>query len=292
MIHAKALVESKHIGEGTQVSAFARVLGGAQIGCHCNIGEHVLVENEVVLGDRVTVGSGVKLRDGLYVEDDVTIGPETIFCSDTAQPDLADRSLTRLRKGVSIEENATLSLGVTVGRHAVVKAGAVVASDVPAYAVVEGSPGRVVGFVGVTPMRLGDNHKLSEIDLITDDRGDLMVREAGTSLPFVPQRIWAILNVPERHIRGDHAHKELQQFLVALSGTVSVVLNDGHHKEFVVLDSPRLGLYVPPMTWCTLYNYSPGAVVIALASAPYDASDYIRDYEEFCRCVRHGPLGE
>lgn len=284
--HQNALVESTDIGEGTRIWAFAHVLKGARLGRDCNICDHVFIENKVSLGDRVTVKSGVQLWDGIHAEDDVFIGPNATFCNDPFPRSKAHLEVypqTRLRRGASIGANATILAGLTIGRHAMVGAGAVVTSDVPAHAVVVGNPARVVRLTDALPMNVETSPNLSFVDLITDHRGELMVREVGSTLPFTPQRVFVILNVPGKHIRGDHAHKELQQYLVAIAGSVEVVLDTGRVREHIRLDTPRLGLYVPPMTWCTLYNYSAGAVVMALASDPYDASDYIRDYEDFCR---------
>lgn len=283
--HPQALVESQQIGEGTRIWAFAHVLPGARIGRQANICDHVFIENQVVLGDRVTVKSGVQLWDGIEAEDDVFIGPNATFCNDPfprSKVHLERYPTTRLRRGASIGANATILAGVTIGRHAMVGAGAVVTSDVPAHAVVVGNPARVVRLTDARPMTLESSPLLSRVQLITDHRGDLMVREVGSSLPFTPQRVFVSLNVPGRHIRGDHAHKQLEQFLVALSGSVEVVLDDGSGRQHVTLNSPELGVYVPPMTWCTLYGYTPGAVLMALASDAYDPDDYIRDYEQFC----------
>jgi hypothetical protein len=240
----------------------------------------------VVIGDRVTVKSGVQLWDGIETEDDVFIGPNATFCNDPfprSKAYLESYPVTRIRRGASIGANATILAGLTIGRHAMIGAGAVVTSDVPAHAVMVGNPARVVRLTDARPMDPADSNRLSTVDLITDHRGELMVRQVGTNLPFDPKRVFVIMHVPGKHIRGDHAHKELHQYLVALSGSVKVVLDDGREREFVKLDTPRLGLYVRPMTWCTLYDYSPGAVVMCLASDVYDASDYIRDYEDFCR---------
>ena len=285
-VHSSALVESTKIGSGTRIWAFAHVLEGATLGRDCNICDHVFIENKVTLGDRVTVKSGVQLWDGIHAEDDVFIGPNATFCNDPfprSKAYIEAYPETRLRRGASIGANATILSGVTIGRHAMVGAGAVVTTNVPAHAVVVGNPARVVRLTDAVPMDVATSHNLSSVDLISDHRGELMVRQIGSTLPFTPQRVFVILNVPGKHIRGDHAHKALQQYLVALSGAVNVVLDDGEKREFVKLDTPRLGLYVPPMTWCTLYNYSAGAVVMALASDVYDASDYIRDYEDFCQ---------
>ena len=283
--HEKALVEADDIGEGTRVWAFAHVLKGATIGRDCNICDNVFIEGGVTLGDRVTVKCGVQLWDGVHADDDVFIGPNATFCNDPfprSKAHLDSYPVTRLRRGASIGANATVLAGVTIGRHAMVGAGAVVTSDIPAHAVVVGNPARVVRLTDCTPMNVETSPNLSFVDLISDHRGDLMVRQVGSTLPFTPERVFVIMNVPGKHIRGDHAHRKLEQYLVAIAGSVDVVLDNGDSREHVRLDSPRLGLYVPPMTWCTLYNYSAGAVVMALASERYDAADYIRDYEQFC----------
>lgn len=283
--HPSAIVETSDIGSGSRVWAFAHVLKGAKIGRDCNICDHVFIENKVKLGDRVTVKCGVQLWDGIEAEDDVFIGPNATFCNDPfprSKSYLENYAVTRLRRGASIGANATILAGLTIGRHAMVGAGAVVTMDVPAHAVVVGNPARVVRLTDAVAMDPAKSEHLSEVNLISDHRGDLLVREVDSTLPFSPKRFFVILNVPGKHIRGDHAHRELEQYLVALCGSVRVALDNGRQRESIKLESPTLGLYVPPMTWCTLYDYSPGAVVLALASDKYDAEDYIRDYEEFC----------
>jgi acetyltransferase-like isoleucine patch superfamily enzyme len=147
-VHDHALCESQSIGEGTRIWAFVHVLPGAVIGSDCNICDHVFIENDVVVGSRVTIKCGVQLWDGLRVEDDVFVGPNVTFTNDAfprsrQYPDDGFPE-TRVCEGASIGANATILPGVTIGRRAMVGAGAVVVRDVPDAAVVVGNPARIV----------------------------------------------------------------------------------------------------------------------------------------------------
>ena len=112
-------------------------------------------------------------------------------------------------------------------------------------------------------------------------RGSLSVAEHKQQIPFVPKRCFWVFDVPSREIRGEHAHKVLHQYLICVKGSVNVVVDDGKVRKEVVLDKPNLGLHVPPLVWGVQYKYSPDAVLLVLASDVYDASDYLRNYEEF-----------
>ena len=112
-------------------------------------------------------------------------------------------------------------------------------------------------------------------------RGRLSVGECGPDVPFVPQRYFLVFDVPGKEVRGEHAHHRCKQFLVCARGSVSVVVDDGTTSEEFLLDAPNIGIYVPPMVWAVQYRYSADAVLLVLASEPYDSADYIRDYEAF-----------
>lgn len=122
--------------------------------------------------------------------------------------------------------------------------------------------------------------KIIDIRRYTDTRGYLSVVENGLDIPFDIKRIYYLYMVPEV-ARGAHAHKELQQLLIATSGSVEVIMDDGTNKKSFMLDKPWKGLYVPAGLWRDLENFSGGAVLLCLASEKYDAADYIRDYNEF-----------
>jgi dTDP-4-dehydrorhamnose 3,5-epimerase-like enzyme len=117
-------------------------------------------------------------------------------------------------------------------------------------------------------------------------RGALSFGEIGAHLPFQPKRFFAIYDVAAREVRGEHAHRELQQFLVCLKGSCAVVLDDGRERDEVALDTPEIGLYIPPMVWGIQYLYSSDAVMLVLASDVYSASDYVRNYDDFLALVR------
>lgn len=122
--------------------------------------------------------------------------------------------------------------------------------------------------------------QLIEIRRYSDTRGYLSVIENDIDIPFEIKRIYYLYLVPEV-ARGAHAHKELQQLLIATSGSVDVIMDDGADKKTFHLDKPWKGLLVPPGLWRDLENFSGGAVLMCLASEKYDANDYIRDYNEF-----------
>ena len=126
------------------------------------------------------------------------------------------------------------------------------------------------------------NHcKLIELPKFNDARGNLSFIEGGQHIPFDIKRVYYLYDVPGGSDRGSHAHKNLHQFIVAMSGSFDVVLDDGKEKKRFHLNRSYSGLYVCPMMWRDLDNFSSGSVCVVLASAHYDADDYIRSYEEF-----------
>lgn len=116
---------------------------------------------------------------------------------------------------------------------------------------------------------------------ITDERGSLGFLEKGDHLPFEMKRVYYLYAVPEGKKRGAHGHRELQQLIVPLSGEFEVVLDDGSDRKTFHLSSPAEGLYVSPMMWRDLCNFSHDAVCLVIASEKYDPTDYIHDYQEF-----------
>ena len=141
MIHQFSDVQSKNIGEGTNIWQFCVVLEGAKIGKNCNICSNCFIENDVVIGDNVTVKNGVSLYDGMRIEDDVFIGPNATFCNDrypkSKNKDFKLEPIT-IKKGASIGANVTILPGVTIGENALIGAGAIVTKDVDSNAKVVG----------------------------------------------------------------------------------------------------------------------------------------------------------
>ncbi|MFL5925910.1 MAG: WxcM-like domain-containing protein [Gaiellaceae bacterium] len=252
-LHPTAVCETHEVGDDVTIGAFA------------------FIGRECVLDDGVNVGAGARLLDG-----------------------------SSAGAGARIGENSVVLACVTIGRGSVVEPASVVADAVPANAIVRGNPARIIGYRAVdvpppsTRLRLSETNRtvashvrgvrLQALTRVDDLRGMLIAAEFD-NLPFVPVRIFTVTNVPSEHIRGSHAHHLCEQFLVSVSGGLSVVVDDGSEREELRLDNPDFGLYLPPMTWSTQYRYSPEATLLVLASRPYEPEDYIRDYDDFLRLV-------
>lgn len=127
--------------------------------------------------------------------------------------------------------------------------------------------------------------RIIDLPKISDPRGNLSFIEGGQHIPFEIKRVYYLYDVPGGSDRGSHAHKNLHQFIVAMSGSFDVVLNDGREKKRFHLNRSYYGLYVCPMMWRELDNFSSGAVCVVLASSRYDESDYIRSYDQFIATV-------
>lgn len=300
-IHPNALVASQNIGDGTTIWAYVNILPGAVIGKNCNICDRVFIENDVKIGDRVTVKCGVSIWDGITIEDDVFIGPDATFSNDLFPRSKQHQEkplTTRVRKGASVGAGAVLLPGITVGKGAMIGAGAVVTRDVPPYAIVVGNPARIKGYVaaGKTDNLPAESRaetlgsrvagvKCYPLSNVEDMRGSLAVAQIGDQIPFEPKRCFMVYDVPSEKIRGEHAHRELHQFLICVKGSVCVVVDDGQSREEFRLEGPNYGLHIPPMVWGVQYKYSADAVLLVLASDVYDAADYIRDYDEFTQLL-------
>lgn len=306
-IHETADVKAASIGENTRIWQYAVVLPEAKIGSDVNICSHCLIENDVVVGDRVTLKSGVQLWDGIRVGNDVFIGPNVTFTNDKFPRSKVypDKFLqTRIENNASIGGGAVILPGITIGMGSMVGAGAVVTKSVPPYAIVTGCPARITGYVEAAPnlksdadilkkasdepvTQLGVNGvTLHKFKYVQDMRGDLSVGEFSREVPFEPKRYFLVFNVPSEKTRGEHAHYACHQFLICVKGSCSVVVDDGVNRAEVLLESPDLGVYLPPMTWGIQYKYSSDAVLLVFASHYYEAADYIRDYGEFLSAVK------
>jgi acetyltransferase-like isoleucine patch superfamily enzyme len=171
MIHPTADVKSKEIGYGTQVWQYSIVLEGARIGDNCNINCHVFIENDVIIGDNVTIKTGVQLWDGLRIEDEVFIGPNVTFTNDQ-RPRSKQYSdtfqKTFIKKKASIGGGSVVLGGVSIGKFAMVGAGAVVTKNVSERALVVGNPARIVGWLN------NDGSKMESIEenLFEDSHGN------------------------------------------------------------------------------------------------------------------------
>jgi len=126
-----------------------------------------------------------------------------------------------------------------------------------------------------------ENCHIVELPKISDPRGNLTYIESGRHVPFDLARVYYLYDVPGGAERGGHAHKGLHQLIIAMSGSFDVVLDDGCEKKRVHLNRSNYGLYVCPMIWRELDNFSSGSVCMVLASNLYDEEDYYRDYDEY-----------
>lgn len=229
------------------------------------------------------------------IEADAIIDPRVVFSG----ANIVVRSHARLDAACVIGE------GVTIGQGAWVRAGAVVLRAIPPNAIVEGNPAQVVGYRNrneespravprVFDMaRIGNCERPARIPLgvgqsalylmrsVVDARGSLTVGEVPTEVPFSPARYFAVFGVPSIELRGEHAHKRCQQFLICLHGSCRVLLDDGQQRTEATLDRPDMGVFMPEMIWGTQYRYSQDAVLLVFASRPYEADDYLRTYDEF-----------
>lgn len=125
------------------------------------------------------------------------------------------------------------------------------------------------------------NVRLIELPKFTDPRGNLSVIEELKNIPFRIERTYWIYDVPYGEHRGGHAYRDNQEFIVSLSGSFDVVLDDGSEKKSFSLNRSYYGLYVPKGLWREMENFSTNSLALILSSAPYDIGDYIRNYDEF-----------
>lgn len=123
--------------------------------------------------------------------------------------------------------------------------------------------------------------KIVDLEKVHNRAGNLTIVQNLSSIPFSTKRIYYLYDVPSNAERGGHGHKELQQLIIAASGSFTITLNDGEHTESHMLNNPNKGLLIVPGIWRELSEFSSGSVCLVLASMTYSADDYIRDYQEF-----------
>ena len=230
--HETAIVETEQVGEGTRIWAYAHILPGARIGKDCNLCDHIFIENDVTVGDRVTIKCGVQLWDGVHLESDVFVGPNATFTNDR-YPRSKERQSevlkTVVKRGASIGANATIAPGLVIGEKAMIGAGGVLTHDAPPHAKLMGNPARIAGYMDTELERAAPKlishqdgpavrglgkafiHRLPQVE---DLRGSLSFGETFRQVPFEVKRYFPAYGVQDERIRGEHAHRHLQQFLL------------------------------------------------------------------------------
>jgi dTDP-4-dehydrorhamnose 3,5-epimerase-like enzyme len=183
-----------------------------------------------------------------------------------------------------------------------VGAGAVVTHSVPPHAIVAGNPARITGYAdspmfsppaGPKPDRPAQiasrvpGVALINFPVFEDMRGALAVGEFPDSLPFTPKRFFSVYNVPGSEVRGAHAHLKCHQLFVCVQGRVNIAVDNGACREEFQLSGPEQGLYVPPLIWATQYRHAPETTLLVLASHPYAADDYVRDYASYLKRIQN-----
>ncbi len=129
----------------------------------------------------------------------------------------------------------------------------------------------------------GPSARLIRLPVVPDERGKLSFVEGGRHVPFDIARVYYLYDVPAAAVRGGHAHKDLKQLIVALSGSFDVRLDTGRFRRVVQLNRPNIGLLISSMIWRELDNFSSGGICLVLASMPYEEADYYRDYQTFLK---------
>lgn len=128
--------------------------------------------------------------------------------------------------------------------------------------------------------------RIIEIPRFADERGSLSVVEGGELVPFGIARVYYLYDIPAGQVRAAHGHRRLEQFMVALSGSFEIQLDDGYERRTFRMDRPDRGLYIAPGMWRDLHGFSGGAVCLVLASLHFDEADYLRDYDDFVAFAR------
>ena len=238
---------------------------------------------------------------GVILEDDVFVGPNCTFCNDKfprSGQHLEKYAETRVQRGASLGANSTILPGIVVGEYAMVGAGSVVTHHVTAKSVAVGNPARHLRHVDVEHKIVGDEEgttsvqpkvrgaRLLKFPAVKDRRGTLSFAEYETHLPWVPVRFFTITEVPQKELRGYHAHKSVKQLLVCVTGKLEVLIDDGNQRESVVLQNSNEGLLLDAMVWSSQSYLVPGTVLLVLCSEKHSPEGYIHSYADFVALVK------
>jgi len=295
MIHPDARCSPDQIGPGSSIGAGSIIDPGVSIGSETAVGNNVTIEGPSTIANAVTIQAGTRILTNTVIADDVKIGANAVVGSQDGNE--VSRDHTVVGDSAVIGAGAVVGAGLRVGSGSVIHSGAVVSTDVPAHAIVAGNPAWIQGYANaparrslisashqmgapVTPLGV-EGCELWELPSFRDLRGSLVPLEHSEDLPFIPARTFFVFDVPGEEVRGEHAHRLCAQFLIAIHGSMSVVVDDSVEATEVQLDRPSIGLLIPAGVWGVQYRFREDGVLAVLASHPYEADDYIRDYDEF-----------
>ena len=277
------------------------------------IGDGVIVAKGAYVGPNcyleggISVESGAILKGGITLVGDIRVGRDSIIesgvCIAAPLPSrILESTVVTVGHNVHVGAGSVLLSGVTIGHHAWIEPGTVIMRNIPSYAIVGGNPAAISGYIGnstcngeialkvMPPSDITGVYKslvqgvtVHNFARISDLRGDLSIGEFERNVPFKPKRFFIVYDVPSAETRGEHVHMKCHQFLICVAGAVSVVVDDGENREEVLLDRPNVGLLIPAGIWGIQYKYSSNGTLLVFASEYYDASDYIRNYDEFLK---------
>lgn len=273
--------------------------GNVELSKTASIGPNCYLNGRILIGHNATLVSGVMLTGHVVVERNASID-SCVCIASNAERVHTNEDKTIVSEGSYVGAGSVLYRGVIIGRYAHVAPGSIISRNVPAYAIVSGNPAVITGYtalpsqnspISCTPFERRDAPGIYPLNVngvllyqfqqIRDLRGDLTVGEFERSVPFKPKRYFIVFDVPSYETRGEHAHKNCDQFLICPSGSVSIVVDDGKIREEVTLSKPTMGLFIPRGVWGVQYKYILGATLLVFASEFYDPDDYIRNYDEF-----------
>jgi len=305
-IHPTAICATEDIGPGTTVGPYVTIDAKVAIGAGCTIGEGVSVRDGAVVGDRVTIGPGSRIAGNTKLGDDSCVHPNVVFEQTRLIEPLAISSRAgNIEIGPSsiIGAQVTILPSVTIGRNAAIAPNSVVTRPIPPFAYAAGNPATVVQYLVSSTQENGSTEEIrpnkqysyqdTAVSRVTqyffkevhDVRGDLSIINFDQDFPFPPKRIFFVSGVRNKHLRGEHAHRDGEQLLVSVSGSTTVLVDDGQARAEFILDRAGIGLYIGPLVWSTQYNHDKNSTLIAIASNAYDPDDYIRNYDEFIDAV-------
>lgn len=131
-----------------------------------------------------------------------------------------------------------------------------------------------------------EKYKILSFEEHGDERGKLIVVESGMNIPFEIKRVFYMCDSDDTIVRGQHANRKTEFVIINVRGTAKIKVDTGEKQEIINLDKPQIGLYLSSMVWKDMYDFSPDSVLLVLASEHYDAAEYVRDYETFCKEVK------